>query len=216
MKKSKNTPTTFINVPGNFEDKYAAKNPISRKLVTGFLSVLKQHLSTVIYPKKILEAGAGEGKLTKILAELYPTAEVIASDLEESVNNKARVLLAKYKNAKVQQEDVEKLSFADGTFDLVLCCEVLEHVPHPEKALSELRRVLRPGGVLIASVPREPIWRALNMARLKYLPKFGNTPGHVNHWKRSAFKRFIRKGHMTIVSDDSPFPWTMVRAVKTS
>lgn len=53
----------------------------------------------------------------------------------------------------LRHEDVERLSFADGSFDLVVSNDVLEHVASPADALSELRRVLRPGGELIFSVP---------------------------------------------------------------
>jgi SAM-dependent methyltransferase len=56
--------------------------------------------------------------------------------------------------------DVEVMPFADASFGSVVCTEVLEHVPHPDQALREIRRVLRPGGTLIGSVPaRSMIWR---------------------------------------------------------
>jgi SAM-dependent methyltransferase len=60
----------------------------------------------------------------------------------------------------VVQGDIEDLPFADGTFATVLCTEVLEHVPHPDRALREFHRVLAPGGLLLGSVPaRSLIWR---------------------------------------------------------
>ena len=56
--------------------------------------------------------------------------------------------------------DVENMPFADASFNTVVCTEVLEHVPHPDDALREIRRVLRGGGTLIGSVPaRSMIWR---------------------------------------------------------
>jgi len=56
--------------------------------------------------------------------------------------------------------DIEDLPFEDETFPGVLCTEVLEHVPDPDTALKEIWRVLKPGGLLIGSVPaRSPIWR---------------------------------------------------------
>ena len=66
-------------------------------------------------------------------------------------------------------------------------------------------------GPLIASVPFEPIWRIGNMARRRYLRDFGNTPGHVNHWTRWGFKRFVGK-QFSVSDTRSPLPWTMVRA----
>jgi ubiquinone/menaquinone biosynthesis C-methylase UbiE len=60
----------------------------------------------------------------------------------------------------VVEGDIERMPFEDGSFSTVLCAEVLEHIPHPQAALSEIRRVLRPNGVLIGSVPaRSLIWR---------------------------------------------------------
>jgi SAM-dependent methyltransferase len=56
--------------------------------------------------------------------------------------------------------DIEELPFADGSFSTVLCTEVLEHIPYPERALTEFVRVLQPGGLLVGSVPaRSMVWR---------------------------------------------------------
>ena len=79
---------------------------------------------------------------------------------------------------------VEALSFADGEFDLVAATEVLEHVADPQAAVAEMARVARRW--LLVSVPHEPLWRALNVARGAYLRELGNTPGHLNHWTRRA------------------------------
>jgi SAM-dependent methyltransferase len=55
--------------------------------------------------------------------------------------------------------DVEAMPFPDASFGTVLCTEVLEHIPDPQRALDEIRRVLVPGGVLVGSVPaRSLIW----------------------------------------------------------
>ncbi len=67
---------------------------------------------------------------------------------------------------------------------------MLEHVPDAEHTVAEMARVAR-GGHLLVSVPREPLWRGLNMARGAYIKELGNTPGHLNHWSRKAFVELL-------------------------
>jgi hypothetical protein len=62
---------------------------------------------------------------------------------------------------------------------------------------------------LLVSVPREPLWRALNMARGAYLREFGNTPGHLNHWSRRSFEALLGR-YGQVQEARSPFPWTML------
>jgi 2-polyprenyl-3-methyl-5-hydroxy-6-metoxy-1,4-benzoquinol methylase len=101
------------------------------------------------------------------------------------------------------------MPFVDKSIDLVVGLEVLEHVPHPERALADIARVCR--GFTILSVPREPIWRAGNMARGRYLRDWGNTPGHINHWSSRAFERFVAN-RCAVTDVAHPLPWTLVRA----
>jgi hypothetical protein len=93
----------------------------------------------------------------------------------------------------------------DGA-ELVICCEVLEHLDDPERALDVLAELARPW--LIASVPREPLWRALNLLRLSYVRDLGNTPGHLNHWSERGFVRFLTR-RFEVVEVVNPLPWTM-------
>jgi hypothetical protein len=64
------------------------------------------------------------------------------------------------------------------------------------------------GRHLLVSVPREPLWRALNVARGAYVRDLGNTPGHVNHWSRRSFVDLLAR-HGEVAAVRSPFPWTM-------
>jgi len=100
----------------------------------------------------ILDAGCGTGLN---LASL--PAGSVGIDL-----NPRNVALVRQRlpHQRVVEGDIEDLPFADGEFATVLCTEVLEHVPYPDRALAEFRRVLRPGGQLIGSVPaRSLVWR---------------------------------------------------------
>jgi SAM-dependent methyltransferase len=192
------------NVAGNNYDKYASTNPIERRMMAGFFSALDRMLDG-LSPRVVVEIGAGEGRVIERLVSRFPDATVVGLDLPDTD------LAEEWSDipAPMFFGDATRMPFADGSVDLVVGLEVLEHVPAPERALADIARVCR--GAAILSVPREPIWRAGNMARGRYLRALGNTPGHVNHWSAGAFERFVGS-QMRVESTARPLPWTMVRA----
>ena len=196
-------------IAGNFEDKYNSKNPISKFLVRNFLKTFQKLLLVSTSPKNIVELGAGEGELIKVVLKCLPGANVWGSDISKKVIDKAKKNLHGQK-VRLGVENIEKLSYRGNSFDLVICCEVLEHVENPEKALREIRRITR--GRIILSVPQEPLWRVLNIARGKYLRDFGNTPGHLNHFTPFQFSRLVERCGFKILLKKYPLPWQMVLA----
>jgi len=198
---------TFVE--GNLEDKYNTKNPVSKILVQGFLRSYKHSLNEIKKEHKIktiCEVGVGEGELLKIASQVFPKAKIYATDLSRNQINEAKDNLKKLKVIYSVQNAHKLDKYKNNQFDLVICCEVLEHLDYPEKGLLELNRISK--GVLLVSVPNEPIWRILNLARGKYIRRFGNTPGHFNHWTIIGFRRFIRR-HFSIKLSLFPFPWQM-------
>jgi len=195
---------TTATPTGNTYDKYASTNPLEHKMMGGFMKALDSMLDGLT-PTRILEIGVGEGEVIQRVRARFPGVPAVGLDLPDPE-------LAEYWRAAGLPccfGDATRLPFEDGAFDLVLAIEVLEHVPGPEAALAELARV--GAGTLVASVPFEPIWRAGNMARRRYLRDWGNTPGHVNHWHRWSFRRFVAT-HFTVEQVATPLPWTIVRA----
>jgi SAM-dependent methyltransferase len=195
--------TTLVPT-GNTYDKYASTNPVERRLMAGFFAALDACVPARA-PAAVLEVGVGEGEVSVRVRERYPDATVIGVDLPDAA------LAAEWRERGVVAlfGDIARLPFPAGAFDLVLAIEVLEHVPDPAVGLAELARVSRRD--LVLSVPREPVWRAANMARGKYLGALGNTPGHVQHWSRRGFARFVA-AQLDVVAVRAPFPWTMVAA----
>lgn len=188
---------------GNYYDKYRTRNPIARWLMQGFLSGFDR-LSSSISPGPVLEVGCGEGELSMRLAargHRVRGCDVSADVIDEARGRARSAGLA----VEFWQCDIQDLTEQDAA-PLVICCEVLEHLLDPQAGLERLALLARPW--LIVSVPREPLWRAMNMARGKYLGQLGNTPGHLNHWGRGAFLSQLR-GRFDIVETASPVPWTM-------
>jgi ubiquinone/menaquinone biosynthesis C-methylase UbiE len=198
---------TSTAVPtGNTYDKYATTNPLERRMMQGFMAALDGMLDGLA-PRRILEIGVGEGHVTERVRERFPDATIVGVDLpdEELAGDWRAAGLA------CLFGDATRLPIPDGAVDLVLAIEVLEHIPGPDAALAELARVC--SGTLVASVPFEPIWRAGNLARGRYVRDLGNTPGHVNHWSRRGFTRFVGR-RFAVEQIKSPLPWTMVRALR--
>lgn len=185
--------------------KYATLNPISRWLVERFFRVAGHALP----PGEIRQAheiGCGEGKALARLRRAYPTLEWSASDVNPDL-----VTLAQAENpgVNIHPASVYELPFREQSFDVIVALEVFEHLERPSDALRELARVTR--RYVLISVPHEPWWRLMNMLRGTYWRTWGNTPGHINHWSRAAFERFVGS-ELEVVRTHGAFPWTMVLA----
>jgi 2-polyprenyl-3-methyl-5-hydroxy-6-metoxy-1,4-benzoquinol methylase len=201
---------TSAAVPtGNTFDKYGSTNPVVRRLMGGFERNVDE-LFAHAAPTSVLDVGCGEGILTAQWAQRLPPApagRIVGVDLEDPKLTAEWAAREAHANLKFRPMTVERLQFADNEFELVAATEVLEHVDDPRRAVAEMARVA--SRWLLVSVPHEPLWRMLNMARGAYLRQWGNTPGHLNHWTRAGFAKLL-SAHGEVVQTRSPFPWTML------
>ena len=192
-------------VTGNTYDKYGSTNPVVRRLMAGFERTLDE-LFAKADPQSLLDVGCGEGVLVHEWAARIAPRRVVGIDLEEP-SIQAGWAQRPAPNLEYRIMKAESMPFADDEFDVATAIEVLEHVPDPAHTVAEMARVAKRH--LIVSVPREPLWRGLNMARGAYLKQLGNTPGHLNHWSKRSFVALLSQ-HGTVVEARSPFPWTML------
>ena len=200
------TPAPATEVPtGNTFDKYGSSNPVVRRLMAGFHGTLDE-LWARAAPESVLDVGCGEGVLALDWARRLGDGRVVGIDLDDP-KLRAEWAARTRPNLDFRAEEATRLSFADDEFDLAAAIEVLEHVPEPQATLAEMARVARRH--LLVSVPREPLWRAINMARGAYLRDLGNTPGHVNHWSKRDFVSLLSR-HGKVEEVRSPLPWTML------
>jgi SAM-dependent methyltransferase len=190
---------------GNTYDKYGSTNPVVRRLMANFERTLGE-LFERSAPRSVLDIGCGEGVLTEKWAQALGDRRVVGIDLEDP-KIQAEWEKRRRPNLEYMVMRAENLPFENGEFDVVTAIEVLEHVPDPRHTVAEMARV--GSGHLLVSVPREPLWRGLNMARGAYLKDLGNTPGHLNHWSKRGFVKLLSQ-HGRVVEARSPFPWTML------
>lgn len=190
----------------NFQ-KHTSRNPLQRRLIGRFHETVAS-LVDLTGARAALDAGCGEGfalrhiahgrDLTLVGLDASPEALLVARQLSPEQRFVGGNVLA--------------LPFPPGSFDLVLCMEVLEHLDDPARGLAELRRTSREW--LLLSVPNEPLFRGANFMRGKNVRALGNDPGHVNHWSATSFARFVSQ-QCDIVRLETSFPWT-IALCKTS
>jgi ubiquinone/menaquinone biosynthesis C-methylase UbiE len=202
-------PETVGVVIGNHTPKYTAGNPAIRLLTSRWVANLDRVFGQVSrdgkgHPAEALEVGCGEGVIADRLHRRF--GEVVALDLPDAG---LRADWRRYRGPRFLHASAHELPFADDQFDVVVAAEVLEHLSDPELGLREMARVARRH--LVLSVPREPIFRSCNLLAGRYVRDLGNTPGHLNHWSKRGFVRFVSQ--VAEVRDvTNPFPWTTVWA----
>lgn len=202
------TPSVTVDregtVTGNTYDKYGSTNPVVRRLMANFEGTLEE-LFVKAAPQTLLDVGCGEGVLTHQWAQRID-GKVVGIDLDDPELHK-HWETRQAPNLEYKILKAENMPFADNEFEVASAIEVLEHVPDPEHTVAEMARCA--SKYLLVSVPREPLWRGLNMARGAYIKDLGNTPGHLNHWSKRSFVALLNR-YGTVVEARSPFPWTML------
>lgn len=101
---------------------------------------------------RVLEVGTGAGAFVRAIKDYRPDLEIVGSDIDISSVRRARKL---DKGGKYDKADVHNLPYKDNSLDAVLAFDVIEHLDSPQKALNEIKRVLKRGGIVHAAIPLE-------------------------------------------------------------
>lgn len=134
-------------------------------------------------PRSALDVGCGTALITRSL----PGERISGVDLNPRNLKKARLYAPHALFLLCDAEDA--LPFANESFDLVVCTEMLEHLINPQRTVAEIQRVLRRDGILIGSVPgRSMIWRLRGLSRSK--ESFAQEPYH-KHYRREEVEALL-------------------------
>lgn len=191
----------------DFAGKYKNEGVIASYLVDSYFKSVQKLIEKTKGVATAHEIGVGEGRSTKRLAFMTPGLSG-----SEFVDHLVTVAQRNNPILTIFQESVYSLTYENNSVDLIYLLEVLEHLDYPEVALAEIKRVSKK--YLILGVPREPLWRILNMVRFKYLKDFGNTPGHLNHWSRKSLINLVERYFGKVIAVENPTPWTIILAEK--
>jgi SAM-dependent methyltransferase len=184
--------------------KYNNKNFFHRFALGKYFDVVTSEINT-LNPASILEFGCGEGLLLDRLAEHGANmANYTGVDIREDA-----IQFAKSRNPEAHFvcADIFNWPPADEKYDLVMACQVFEHLPDPRPYLTRLLRLSR--GPVLLTVPHEPWFRLLNLARGRDLARLGNHPEHVNQWGLKSFVTFI-SAQAWVVHAHSCFPFIIL------
>ena len=141
----------------------------------------------------VLEVGPGSGVYLPLLADLFEN--VISSDIEEAYLVNLRSLQVSYPNVELITDDITCSRLTSKSFDLILCSEVIEHIGNSRAVLAEMRRLLKPGGILILSTPQR-------FSTLEMTAKIAFLPGIIQLVRMIYGESILETGHINLMTEE--------------
>jgi SAM-dependent methyltransferase len=175
-------PSTAVAHQSNNLSKWEYPNALYQRVLALYLDRV-HGLLVATGARRVLDAGCGEGVVYRAMRERGFRGEWTGADVSEGAIAYAR---SRSPDVPWHIAALDRLPFEPGGFDVVLCSQVLEHVPNPSAARNGIARVARQ---LIVSVPWEPAFRTLTA--LSIFAGVGRDPGHVNFWSSRGFRAFL-------------------------
>ncbi len=144
-----------------------------------------------IAPGRALEVGPGAGIYLPVLAALADT--VVASDVQADFLEHAEGLRAEHPGLELVADDITASELGEGSFDLILCSEVIEHISDSPAALRSMHRLLRPGGRLVISTPQR-------YSPLELAARVATRPGIVELVRLVYREPILELGHVNLLT----------------
>jgi SAM-dependent methyltransferase len=172
---------------------YRSKNPTRRWLHCSRREWITSAVRKCRVPANddALEIGPGSGVYLPILASRFK--RVHASDIEKAYLGHANVHQRTLSNLHLVLDDICNSNLPSGSFDLILCSEVIEHIADSDGALRSMRRLLRPGGVLILSTPQR-------YSPLEITAKIAFLPGIISVVRKIYGEPILKTGHINLMT----------------
>ena len=164
---------------------------------------------------KVMEVGSGGGHVLR----MFKQAKLTAVDVSQVFLDTAKKNLAGY-DVEFHKGQVETLGLPEKSFDRIICTEVLEHTTDPESVLAEIKRLLKPTGYAIITVPVDPLIDGLKTV-VRYSPvglllrkrlNWGGDHYHFHKWWPWEFESVLKRYFDIQSKDAAPFSFLPMRA----
>lgn len=163
----------------------------------------------------IAEVGSGGGHVLR----MFPDARLTAIDVSSVFLETAKKNLRGY-DVRFVKGELSKLSLPEASFDRIICTEVLEHTEDPRAVLGEIRRLIRPGGVAVITVPNDPlIMKLKDVVRrtpagwiLGNRVNWGGDEFHLHVWTPKEFEALLAPHFEVVERVHAPFGRVPIRA----
>jgi len=180
-------------VPPDYYQKGIENNILQRIWHTGkadaVLSMVKGS------PARILDVGSAGGWFLSQIASVYPNAECFGIDVYNPAITYAKKL---YPKIQFKVADGHKIPFADDSFDLVICTEVLEHVVNPEKVTSEIERVLKKKGIAVIEMDSGNVLFRVVWHWWTNMRKGVWRDSHIHTFSTNKLEKLLKKSNLQI------------------
>lgn len=168
---------------------YHSKNPFEQLLWQKKLATMTELFHSIPY-NTVLDIGCGDGAGIETIRSTasYTGIDISPTQLAYVKSQLPRLKKIHTGPLKLIQHDATTLPFKNQSMDLLIACDVLEHVLRPEQLLREMKRVVKPNGFIFVSIPNEPIWELLRTLLLRFPAR---SPDHLSYIQETDVTRIF-------------------------